>query len=74
MHSSESPLNERLPVLFHNIVFLVPLASAAVRTKNLLSLFLGESVSMPFKEVLTHPFKTGADPCKEEGMAKKIGQ
>ena len=73
MHSSESPLNEGLPVLWHHIVFLVPPASAAVRTKSLLPLYLGESVSMPFKEVLTYPFKTGADPCKEEGMAKQIG-
>ena len=73
VHSSERPLNEGLPVLWHHIFFLVPPASAAVRIKSLLPSLLRESVNMPFKELLTHPFKTRADPCKEEGMAKQIG-
>ena len=74
VHSSDSPLNEGLPFLRHQIVFLALPASAAVKTKSLsCHRSLGESVTMMFKEVLTHPFKTGAAACREEGMAKQIG-
>ena len=73
MHSSDSPVNEGLPFLRLQIVFLAPPASAVIKTKSLLPSLLGESVSMPFKEVLMHPFKTGAAACREEGMAKQIG-
>ena len=73
MYSSESLLNEGLSVLWHRMFLCVPGISSCKDQKSLLLLLLGESVSMPFKEVLTHPFKTGADPCKEEGMAKQIG-
>ena len=50
-----------------------PGISSCKDQKSLLPLLLGESVSMPFKEVLTHPFKTGGASYKEEGMAKQIG-
>ena len=56
VHSSDSPLNEGLPFLSRQIVFLAPLESAAVKTKSLsCHRSLGESVTMMFKEVLTHP-------------------
>ena len=51
-----------------------PGISSCKDRKSLLPLLLRESVSMTFKEVLTHPFRTGAYPCKEEGMAKQIGR
>ena len=50
-----------------------PGISSCKDQKSLLPSLLGESVSMPFKEVLTHPFNTRADSCKEEGIAKQIG-
>ena len=73
MHSSENPLNEGLHVLWHHSFSCAPSISSCKDQKSLLPLFLGESVSMAFKEVLTHPFKTGADLCKEEDMAKQKG-
>ena len=74
VHSSDSPLNEGL--LFFkasNSLSCTPGISSCKDQKSLLPSLLRESVSMPFKEVLIHPFKTRADPCKEEGMAKQIG-
>ena len=63
--------------LFYGIILVfcvcVPGISSCKDQKSFAIVSLGESVSMPFKEVLTHPFKTRADPCKEEGMAKQIG-
>ena len=73
MHSSENPLNEGLHVLWHHSFSCAPSISSCKDQKSLLPLLPRESVSMPFKEVLTHPFNTRADSCKEEGIAKQIG-